>query len=106
MCQLQDLQVAEIWSLKVRLLSNTTPRLRAVPTGLMIVVGFISRDGLLSLESWVEFPKMRNSVSEGLNYRRLADIQFETWEIENCKWSIEAEKTDGRNEMKSCVSSA
>lgn len=39
--------------------------------------------GLLSLESWVGLPKIRNSVLDGLRERRLADIQEETSEIDD-----------------------
>lgn len=78
MCQLQDLQTEEIWSLKERLLSKRMPRLRAEWIGLMIVEGSISKDGLLSLESCVGLPKIRNSVLVGFKDRRLADIQADT----------------------------
>ena len=48
MCQLQDLQTAEIWSLKDKLESNRMPRLRAVDMGLITVAELTSRVGLLS----------------------------------------------------------
>ena len=51
----------------------------------MTVDGFISSVGLLNLDSWCGFPKIRNSVLVGLNDRRLADIQMETWEIADCR---------------------
>jgi hypothetical protein len=85
MCQLQDLQVAEIWSLSVRLVSRRKPRLRADGMGFMTADGCISRVGLLCLDNWCELPKIRNSVLVGLSDRRLADIQMETWEIDNCR---------------------
>jgi len=47
----------------------------------MTVDEFISSVGLLSLDSWCELPKIKNSVLVGLSDRRLADIQVETWEI-------------------------
>ena len=78
MCQLQDLQRDEIWSLKVRLVSNRMPRLRAEETGLMTVFESIVRVGLSSFDSCAVLPKMRNSVFDGLRLSRLADIQDDT----------------------------
>ena len=60
-------------------MSRRKPRLRADGMGDMTVDGFICSVGLLSLDSWCEFPKMRNSVLVGLSDRRFADIQVETW---------------------------
>ena len=34
--------------------------------------------GLVSLDSWIELPKIRNSVLDGFRERRFADIQVET----------------------------
>lgn len=99
MCQLQDLQVAEIWALSVRLVSRRKPRLRADGMGDMTVDGFISRVGLLSLDSWCELPKIRNSVLVGLSDRRLADIQVETWEMDDCRCWMDERNCDGRNEI-------
>jgi len=60
---------------------------------------------LLSLDSWMGLPKMRNSVFDGLRDRRLADIQLDTSEMED--WSLVMEENcAGRNEIKSWVSSA
>mgnify|MGYP003519352663 CR=1 FL=1 len=77
-CQLEDLQTAEICLSKERWLSKRMPRLRAVAIGWITECVPMRSSGLFSLDSWVELPKIRNSVLEGLRERRLADIQVET----------------------------
>ena len=105
-CQWQDLQTDEIWSLKVRLVSNRMPRLRVVDTGLMIVFWSILRDGSFSFDSWLLFPKTRNSVLEGFRDKRLADIHTETSDMQDCSLFIAVEKLSGEKQMNNCVSSA
>jgi len=46
--------------------------------GWITVFWLIWSEGLLSLDSWMGLPKMRNSVFDGLRDRRLADIQVDT----------------------------
>lgn len=73
--------------------------MRADGTGVMTVDEFITSVGLLSLDNWCELPKIRNSVLVGLSDRRLADIQVETWEIDDCRCWMDVRNCAGRNEM-------
>lgn len=43
----------------------------------------------------------RNSVLDGFNDKRLADIQVETLEKTDWRWLTEAVKSEGEKEMKS-----
>jgi hypothetical protein len=61
-----------------RLESNRTPRFRAHETGDMVTDGIMEREEFSILESCFGRPISKNSVLEGLNMRRFADIPEET----------------------------
>ena len=71
-----DLDTAEIWSEKVRLLSKMTPRLRAESIGERMTSLGKWMVGWFSFSSCFGRPMTRNSVFEGLRERKLDDIQL------------------------------
>ena len=95
----QDLEIADMWSVKERLESNMTPRLWADLAGESVTLSESDNIGWSSLESCLGWPMRRNSVLSGLSERKLADIQSFIEEIVPSRWVILEERQLGEKDM-------
>src|SRR5208282_5900916 len=91
---------------KERFESKMIPRFLADWTGVIDELSGRIRVGILSLESWVGRPMMRNSVFAGLRVRKLEAIHWDiaanvAWRLSRAAWTACGEK-----EMNNWVSSA
>jgi hypothetical protein len=96
----------EMWADRDRLESNITRRFRAHETGDKVTTGVMESEGFSILESCLEKPISKNSVSEGLSIRRSADILEETSAIALYWKETYSRKLLKQKEMKSRLSSA
>ena len=91
-----DLDTADIWSEKVRVLSKMTTRLQAESTGERMTSIGTWIVGWFSFSSCFGRPMTRNSVFEGLRERQLDDIHFKTIDTVSSRWAILCEKSTAK----------